>query len=81
MAFGVKTGNPFDLLGDNDTENVEPLQAVPKQAEPKATEAAKPGGFPSRFTCPFLIWWRFASLLRSTSGYLWQYSLACGHDL
>lgn len=43
MAFGVKTGNIFDLLEDNDNENVEPTKTSPKQSPAKEKEAAAKG--------------------------------------
>lgn len=43
MAFGVKTGNIYDLLEDNDTENVEPAKPEPKAAPAKEKEATKQG--------------------------------------
>ena len=43
MAFGVKTGNMFELLGDGDSEDVPSQPIVKPQAE---TKKAAPGMLP-----------------------------------
>lgn len=51
MAFGVKTANIYDLLEDNDTENVEPTQPEPKPAPAKQKETGKQG----KFLSPWMV--------------------------